>query len=148
MKPDFTPKLMNRFTLLFVLFCFSFGNLFAQAPNNKILIEEYIKQSENQKKTGLIMLGAGVGATLIGTVMFGSAWSTGSEVVGGSGVVLLTAGVISTLVSIPIIISSASKARKAAKLSIQSRSLPDIQPAGLSSVIYPALSLSIPINSK
>lgn len=139
---------MNRLILLIVLLFFSFGNLYAQDSTNKILIEEYIKQSENQKKTGLIMLGAGVGATALGTVMFALAWSGGSEVLGGSGVVLFTAGAISTLVSIPIIISSASKARKAAKLSIESRSLPGIQPNGISSVIYPAINLSIPFNSK
>lgn len=139
---------MNRLILVIVLLCFSFGKLHAQDSTNKILIEEYIKQSENQKKTGLIMLGAGVGATALGTVMFALAWSGGSEVLGGSGVVLFTAGAISTLVSIPIIISSASKARKAANLSIQSRSLPGIQPNGISSVIYPALNLSIPLNSK
>lgn len=139
---------MNRLILLIVLLCLSFGNLYAQDSSNKILIEEYIKQSENQKKTGLIMLGTGLGATVIGTVMFASAWSNGSEVVGVSGAILLTAGVISTLVSIPIIISSASKARKAANLSIQSRTLPRIHPTGISAEIYPAINLSIPINSK
>jgi len=139
---------MNRLILLVVLLCFSFGKLYAQDSNNKILIEEYIKQSEKQKKTGLIMLGAGVGATVLGIVMFGVAWSGGSEVAGLTGIGLFTAGAISTLASIPIIISSASIARKAATLSIQSRALPGIQPDGLSSVIYPALNLSIPINSK
>lgn len=139
---------MNRLVLLIVMLCLSFGNLYAQESSNKILIEEYIKQSENQKKTGLIMLGAGVGATALGTVMFGLAWSGGSEAAGWTGIVLFTAGAVSTLASIPIIISSASKARKAAKLSIQSRSLPGLQPNGISSVIYPAINLSIPFNSK
>lgn len=139
---------MNRLILFIVLLFLSFEKLYAQDSSNKILIEEYIKQSENQKKTGLIMLGAGLGTTVIGTVMFASAWSSGSELVGGSGAILFTAGAISTLVSIPIIISSASKARKAAKLSIQSRSLPGIQLNNFSYVIYPSLNLSIPINSK
>lgn len=139
---------MNRLILLLAILCFSFENLYAQDSSNKVLIEEYIKQSEKQKKTGLIMLGAGLGATVIGTVMFGIAWSNGSEIVGGSGIILFSAGAISTLVSIPILISSASTARKAAKLSVQSRSLPGIQPNGFSNVIYPALNLSIPINSK
>lgn len=134
--------------LLIVLLCFSFGKLYAQDSNNKTLIEDYIKQSEKQKKTGLIMLGAGVGATVLGTVMFGVAWSGGSEVAGLTGIVLFTAGAISTLASIPIIISSASKARKAATLSIQSRVLPGIHRDDLSSLIFPALNLTIPINSK
>jgi hypothetical protein len=132
---------------LIVLLCLSFGNLYAQDSSNKILIEEYIKQSENQKKTGLIMLGAGLGATLIGTVMFGSAWSTGSEVVGVSGAILVTAGVISTLVSIPIIISSASKARKAGQLSLDLNTARVLTPGGNSPSIYPGLKLSVPLNS-
>jgi hypothetical protein len=138
---------MNRLILLFVLLCFSFGKLYAQDSSNKILIEEYIKQSENQKKTGLIMLGAGLGATLIGTVMFGSAWSTGSEVVGVSGAILVTAGVISTLVSIPIIVSSASKARKAGQLSLDLNTARVLTPGGNSPSIYPGLKLSVSLNS-
>jgi hypothetical protein len=139
--------LTNRLMPLIVLLCLSFGNLYAQDSSNKILIEEYIKQSENQKKTGLIMLGAGLGATLIGTVMFGSAWSTGSEVVGVSGAILVTAGVISTLVSIPIIISSASKARKAGQLSLDLNTARVLTPGGNSPSIYPGLKLSVPLNS-
>ena len=138
---------MNRLILLILLLCSSFGKIYAQDTSNKILIEEYIKQSENQKKTGLIMLGAGLGATLIGTVMFGSAWSTGSEVVGVSGAILVTAGVISTLVSIPIIISSASKARKAGQLSLGLISASAINPKGSSQITYPTLKISVNLNS-
>ena len=138
---------MNRLTILIFLLCFSFGKLYAQDFSNKILIEEYIKQSENQKKTGLIMLGAGLGATVIGTAMFGSAWSTGSEVVGISGAILVTAGVISTLVSIPIIVSSASKARKAGQLSLDLNTARVLTPGGNSASIYPGLKLSVFLNS-
>lgn len=138
---------MNKFLLLIVLLCFSFGKLYAQDSSNKILIEEYIKQSENQKKTGLIMLGAGLGATVIGTVMFGSAWSTGSEVVGVSGAILGTAGVISTLASIPIIVSSASKARKAGQLGLDLNTVRVLTPGGNSPSIYPGLKLSISLNT-
>lgn len=139
---------MKKLVLIFAILFSSFFELLAQNQETKFLIEEYLRQSETQKKTGLIMLGAGVGATVLGTLMIGVAWSGGSEAVGWTGVVLFTAGAVSTLASIPIIISSASKARKAANLSIQSRSLPSIQPTGLSAVIYPELNLSIPLNSK
>lgn len=139
---------MKNFVLILAILFTSYFDLLAQNQENKLLIEEYVKQSENQKKTGLIMLGTGVGATVLGTVMIGVAWSGSSEAAGWTGVVLFTAGAVSTLASIPIIISSASKARKAAHLSIQSRSLPGIQPTGISAVIYPELNLSIPLNSK
>lgn len=122
---------------------------FGQNDPTKILIQEYIHQSEKQKKTGVIMLGAGLGSTILGAVMVGTAWGGGSEFVGGAGVVLLTAGSISTLVSIPILVSSASNGRKAGKLSlgigevVQSRAnIPGIAKP------YPALNFSLPLNSK
>ncbi len=138
---------MRIFVLIIAMLFSSSFEVFAQDQETRFLIEEYIKQSERQKKTGLIMLGAGLGATLIGTVMFGSAWSTGSEVVGVSGALLVTAGVISTLVSIPIIISSASKARKAGQLSLDLNTVKVLTPGGYSPSIHPGLKLSLSLNS-
>lgn len=120
----------------------------AQTNENKILIEEYLRRSEQQKKTGLIMLGAGLGSVLIGTVLFGVGWSDGSDVAGGSGVLLMTAGSISTLVSIPILVSSASNGRKAAKLGISTAQIAPPLPNGFFPKTYPAVSFSIPLNSQ
>lgn len=133
--------------LFFILNLLLVKSLFAQQEPNKLLVEEYIRQSETQKKTGLIMLGAGLASTIAGTSMFAAAWGGSSAAVGVSGVILFTAGSLSTLISIPVIISSASKGRKAAKMSFVSEKVVYFQNGGASSVTYPALSFSIPFRS-
>lgn len=133
------------FLFLFIVFL---PETKAQNQENKILIEEYLRRSEQQKKTGLILLGAGVGSVILGTVLFATAWSNGSEPIGGAGVFLMTAGSISTLVSIPILISSASNGRKAAKVGIGTDRVPVPQLVGLSGKAFPTLSIILPINSQ
>ena len=139
---------MNKvFLILALLFTF-LPKVQAQSLESKILIEEYIKRSEKQKKTGLILLGAGVGSVIIGTVLFGTGWNDDSSFALGSGAVLFTAGSISTLVSIPVLISSASNGRKAAKLGIGTARLTEPLPNGFYQKTYPALHFSIPFNSQ
>lgn len=139
---------MAKFFLVLTLFFSFLSNVKAQNQESKILIEEYIKRSEQQKKTGLIMLGAGVGSVILGTVLFGVGWSDGNNAAGVTGVLLASAGSISTLVSIPILVSSASNGRKAAKLGISTAHFASPLPNGFNSKIYPALSFSIPLNSQ
>jgi hypothetical protein len=119
-----------------------------QSQETKILIEEYLRQSEKQKKTGLIMLGAGAGSVILGTVLFGTAWNSGSNFAGGASVFLLTAGGISTLVSIPVLVSSASNGRKAAKLGIGTTRLEVPGSSVFLQKTYPTWSISIPLNSQ
>lgn len=134
--------------------CFSLALLFlvqpilAQQDSNQFLIQEYAKQSERQKKTGLVMLGAGVGAVVVGTVMFAAAWDSGLDFAGDASVFFLAAGSISTLVSIPIIISSASNGRKAGKLSMGLGQTQALQAPGFSPSAYPTISFSLPLNTQ
>ena len=122
--------------------------IMAQQESNRILIQEYIKQSERQKKTGLIMLGTGVGAVVIGTVLFATAWNSGSEFAGGASLLFLTAGSISTVARIPILISSASNGRKAGKLSIGIGQTQALQAPGISARAYPTVGFSFPLNAQ
>lgn len=122
-------------------------SVFAQQEFNKLLVEEYVRQSQTQKKTGLIMLGAGIASTIAGTSMFIAAWGGASAAVGTSGVILFTAGSLSTIFSIPVIISSAAKGRKAAKMSLVSEKVIYFQNQGALSASYPALNFSIPFHS-
>lgn len=138
---------MAKIFLALSLFLIFLPRANAQSQENKILIEEYLRRSEQQKKTGLIMLGAGLGSVVVGTVLFGTGWSEGSEAAFGSGVILFSAGAISTIISIPILVSSASNGRKAAKLGIGTSQIPDVHPNGLSAMTYPALSFSLPLTS-
>jgi hypothetical protein len=137
-------KIFFTFALVFLV---SF-KIFSQYQKNRILAEEYLRQSERQKKTGLIMLGAGVGATVAGTVMFFAAWGGASAAVGTTGVILFATGSVSTLASVPIIISSASNGRRAGKLSVSSEKSDLSQTLGKGAKFYPALNFSYPIYSR
>jgi hypothetical protein len=136
-----------NFRVIFLLLAFMIGSSpsFAQSDTQKQLAADYLKQSEKHKKTGLIMLGSGIGATIAGTAMFGAAWGGGSEFLGITGATLMLAGTISTLVSIPVIVSSASKGKKAGKLSLGMASISSAQPYGFVSQSYPSFNFSIPI---
>lgn len=138
--------------ILFV--CFSLALLFlaqpilAQQDPNQFLIREHIKQSEKQKKTGIGMLGAGVGAVVIGSVLIGATLDGSSDFVDGTIAFLLVAGGISTLVSIPILISSASNGRKAGKLSIGLGQTQALQAPGFPPKAYPTIGFSLPLNAQ
>ncbi|MFN3999501.1 hypothetical protein [Algoriphagus sp.] len=134
-------------TLLALFLIFS-QNLKAQNAESKFLIEEYLRQSEKQKKTGLIMLGAGAGSVILGTVLFGAGWNSGSTFAGGTGALLLASGSISTLVSIPVLVSSASNGRKAAKLGLGSTQIAAPSSRGIGPITYPSWIISIPLNSQ
>lgn len=132
-----------------LLLCLGFKHpVFSQEQATRLLIEEYLQQSEKQKKTGVILLSTGVGATLLGTVLFGIGWNDGSDVVGGGGVLLMTAGSIATLVSIPVLIGSASSGRKAGKFSLDLAQIEPLSPNVLRNQPYPALSFSFPLYSQ
>jgi hypothetical protein len=136
----------TRIIILLLAFVLGSAPLFAQSDTQRQLAEEYLKQSEKQKKTGLIMLGSGIGAGLLGTAMFGAGWNEGSGFVLGSGITLMLAGTVSTLVSIPVLVSSASKGKKAGKLSLGIASIATAQPHGFASQNYPSLHFSIPLH--
>lgn len=139
---------MQKFLTLLALFLVFSQNLKAQNAESKFLIEEYLRQSEKQKKTGLIMLGAGAGSVLLGTVLFGTAWNSGSNFAGGASAFFLVAGSISTLVSIPVLVSSASNGRKAAKLGIGTTQIAAPGSMGGTQKTYPTWIISIPLNSQ
>jgi hypothetical protein len=69
---------MKKLVLIFAILFSSFYELIAQNLDTKFLIEEYIKQSEKQKKTAIIMMGVGAGATALGFLLVYSAKSLDS----------------------------------------------------------------------
>ncbi len=139
---------MSKILLILAVFILFLPMAKGQSQENKFLIEEYLQQSEKQKKTGLIMLGAGAGSVILGTVLLGTGWNSGSSFSGGAGIFLFTVGSISTLVSIPVLVSSASKGRKAAKLGIGTTQLAAPNMSGFSQKTYPTWSITIPLNSQ
>lgn len=136
---------MKRLVLIFAILFSSFYELIAQNQDTKFLIEEYIQQSERQKKTALIMMGAGVGTAAL-SILIGSLADWDSPAYTGSAN-LAFAGSASTIIGIGILVSSASNARKAGQLSLELNSARIINPEAPSQMIYPALKISIPLNS-
>lgn len=140
---------MSKFFLVIAVFLLFLPRIQAQqSQENKILIEEYLRQSEKQRKTGLTMLGVGLGSVVLGTALFGAAWNNGGNAAGAASVLFLAGGSISTLVSIPIIVSSASNGRKAAKLGVGTTQLTAPVSSGFSKKTYPTWSITIPLNSQ
>ena len=137
---------MKKLILIFALLFSAFYELIAQNQDTKFLIEEYIQQSERQKKTAIIMMGAGVGATALGILLATTATSWDSPAFGGGGILAL-AGSASTVIGIAILVSSASNARKAGKLSLELSSTRVINSEVTPQMIYPSLKFSIPLNS-
>ncbi|MEB2774907.1 hypothetical protein SYJ56_06295 [Algoriphagus sp. D3-2-R+10] len=136
---------MIKPVIVLALLIFTFSEIFAQNENQKSLIEEYLRQSENQKKTGIIMISAGAAAAALGLLIATSSNWYGYGLDTGGFVFL--AGSVSAIVGIPIIISSASKARKAGKLSLDLNTARVIHQRGTSNPTYPALKISIPLYS-
>jgi hypothetical protein len=137
---------MTKFILLLALFLIAVPQLQAQNQDNRQLIDEYLRQSESRKKTGITMLAIGGGAAGLGLILAFSSnsWYDSSF---EAGALLSGVGLTLAIISVPVLVGSASSARKAAKLSVGADTAQVINPKGPSLQIYPALNLSIPLNS-
>ncbi len=135
---------MKKLTCLLSLMLILALNLNAQNQEREFLIKEYLQQSEKQKKTGITMLVVGSGIVALGIIIANSGEFSGSTNRLGHSLILV--GIPVSIIGIPIIISSASKARKAAQLSLgtQTVRMPILQET---QKIYPALTFSVQLNS-
>lgn len=137
---------MSKFILLLALFLLAVPKLQAQNQDNRLLIEEYLRQSESRKKTGITMMTIGAGAVGLGLILAVSStsWDDSSF---EAGTLLTGLGLTLAIISVPILVGSASSARKAAQLSVGANTAQVIDPNGSLLRVYPALNLSIPLNS-
>jgi hypothetical protein len=121
-------------TLLLILSFTSFCQ--DTQPSTPLTREDYLKKSKTQKVLGFVFLGAGA-ITLISV-------SGGNTDLGTAGV-LIVAGGLATLTSIPLFIASGKNKRKAkdASLSFKFEKIQTIQPAGISFHSSPAISLKL-----
>lgn len=92
------------------------------------------------------MLAIGGGAIGLGLILAlsSNSWYDSSF---EAGTILTGLGLTFAVISVPVFVASASSARKAAKLSVGADTAQVINPKGPSLQIYPALNLSIPLNS-
>lgn len=138
---------MKHFLFALVIGILGFQSVYAQQNQNQILLEELIQQSERQKKTGLTVMAIGGGAVGLGLVLAASSndWSDGSF---AGGIILAGAGSLAVLVGVPILAGSASKARKAAQLSLTAMRTSPEQRAFRAPSHIPSLTLSFPLSSR
>ncbi len=93
-------------------------NLFSQTiTKTDFQKENYLDQSDNQKKTAWILLGGGLVLTTIGVIGFGNSDFLSSNSNSDAYGYLILGGGVCTLSSIPLFISSARNARRAASIS-------------------------------
>lgn len=137
--------MMNKLILFLAFSISAFQHLQAQNQENRLLIEEYILQSENQKKTGLAMVIGGSAAIGIGFLIANEA--SFDEASFGTGIFLMLGGGVSTLIGIPILVSSGVKARRAAGLSLQATRIQNPSMSGQQTKVFPSLGISIPLNT-
>lgn len=129
-------KTLLLLTLLWVAAA-SFGqDTTAAVPSG----EFYLQKSKDQKRAAWILLGGGTALAVAGAIQIGntSFWSNDN-----SGYVLFSVGTVAGLISVPLFISSARNARRAATFSFHQQPLLVPQHSTLILQRQPTLTLSV-----
>lgn len=131
--------------IYFLLILFTTATLFSQnTPNPEYTKEYYLQKSKDQNKTAWILLSTGTVIGVVGLIGFGNSWDDSSNSSTDIYGFLFLGGVISTLGSIPLFISSGRNARKAATISFNNQ--PILCPTQNFCVQNPQPSLLLTIN--
>lgn len=120
----------------------AFANGLAQTTLSK---EDYLRKSDVQKKTGWTMLACGTTLIIVGALVGGGS-DSGEMGYGSSfdtGALLFGLGLATDLASIPVFISSASNARKAATISLKNQRLFFNSQHGYARNFNPAIRLTV-----
>lgn len=117
---------MKYFDLILVLLfslIFISPNCFGQElesssdESNQELYDFHISKHQRLKKTGFILLGSGVAASIAGALIASNSDGIFDDSDNlGTGAILFTAGALTTISSVPVFIVSGSNKRKAAAL--------------------------------
>lgn len=108
--------------------------------------QTYLQKSRNQRTAGWIMLGGGVAMTIAGGVIFSNnfeLFSSKNDDKAAAGGIMMLAGIGCSLGSIPLFISAAHNARKAADISFKPQQLLVPQQNNITTVAQPAVSVTI-----
>jgi hypothetical protein len=133
---------MKKLFFILLFLGLSIPNFAQNSNTNQALLEELVKKSEKQFKSGMVLLGGG-SALLIAAVAVPNRY----EFINGTNNrrannLLTWTGILSISTSIPLFLSSGSNGRDAAKISLQSQALQTPLP---NKTTYPAISLRLPI---
>ena len=100
--------------MLFAPGCFSQELESTRNETNQKSYDFHMAKHKKLKKTGFILLGSGVAATVVGALIASNSEGIFDDSDNlGSGAILTTAGILTTISSIPVFIVSGSNKRKA-----------------------------------
>lgn len=114
---------ISKMMIMLIMIMLFVNNAHAQEVSNPdMLKEQYLKKGERQKTAAWITLTAGATMVVVGTVVFLTSWedyfwSDSSNAADAAGYVSI-AGIVVSLVSVPLFISAHSNKKKAAALSV------------------------------
>lgn len=131
-------KLMYTFMLMLVAF-----TTFAQTPLKTKAY--YLQKSKNQNTAGWVLLAGGTTLAIIGGASFNTSYNEPGNYgkTDASGLLMLV-GITADLISIPLFISSAGNARKAARVEFDYQPVNVFQP-GLAVKFQPAIKFTFKI---
>lgn len=102
----------------------------------------YLQKSKNQRTIGWVMLGGGVAMAVAGGTMFSNnfhLFSSANDSEAQAGGILFLTGIGCSLGSIPLFISAANNARKAASITVSNQQI--IDPQHLTVRLQPTISI-------
>lgn len=133
---------MRKMVFLWMVFMI-FQPSFGQTQHLPASQEGYLQKSNNQKKTGWILLASGTTAMVVGAIVMDNSdfWSADSSFDAGG--FLFLGGLVADLVSIPLFISSSNNAHKAATISFSTQQLvvPQLETSTVKN--YPSITLRL-----
>ena len=135
---------MKKITFFILLLAFTASAFCQQTDTNTPLTrEDYMKKSKNQKTTAWILAGGGAALIVTGAVMSGKEENSFSDA--STETVLIGAGVLSAIGSIPFFIASAKNKKRAiaATAYFKMQDAPEIRKYCFTHSTFPAMALAV-----
>lgn len=105
--------------------------------------EDYIQKSKRQKTTAWILLGAGVAMITTGLLLQSNDNDLNNLTQDITGIGIGGAGIVCTVISVPVFLASTRNNHKAAALSLKMEKTMQLQNNKLAQTQYPAISFKI-----
>ncbi len=136
---------MMKNIILVLLFAHTTAVCFSQSVdnNNPAFNNKYLQKSKNQKLAAWVLLGGGIGVSVIGLTQINVAGSDNVSVNNTPGTVLLATGLAASLTSIPLFIASQKNKKKALALSIKTENMQLLSKNNFTGITVTSLTLNI-----
>src|SRR5688572_17590363 len=131
---------MKKLSICFAL-VMSLSTSYCQ--EDAVKYEDYIKKSNRQKTTALILLGAGVAMIITGLLLQSNDNDLNNLTQDITGIGIGGAGIVCTVISVPVFLASTRNKKKAAALSIKMEKAMQLQNNKFALMQYPAVSFTI-----